>query len=244
MSEPLQHDDVFFHIPDLSFGPPENVLTPTHSTDSLKIISDLPDVESSESGDIWLLTEDNLAKSAEYQSWDAFDSHSTKQPDSAYITEAGPLIFDSAVAEDYLGIGNTNHAVLDSNVYASSLMALGLGRSSVFFAWDDEKQAFGPTLPRMRVSGCTGDSLEGLVKTFLECGTSTRSLQRFVDNTYTKNQSPGRIALADAVSTLLAAIQASLSASAFRHSSFFSTLTLYTLLLRTHSPQSFRDEKR
>jgi hypothetical protein len=220
---------VFFNLPKLSFGPAENVSTRSYSTESFKAIPDLPEPESGESGDIWLLPEENPVKVASYQSWDGFDSHSTKAPITAYITEAGPSIFDTAVVadEDYLRIGNTGHAILDSKVYASSLLTLGLGRSSILFAWDEEKQTFGPSLPKMRVSGCTGDLLEGPLNTFLACGNITRSLQSFVNKSYTENQSPGRIALADAVSTLLTTIQARLSASASTHNTILQLQALF-----------------
>ncbi len=88
----------------------------------------------------------------------------------------------------------------------------------MFFTWDDGKGVFEPELPKMRMSGYVGSTLDKLVLTFLECGNITRSLQTFIHKTYSKTTSPGRIALADAVSTLLATIQSTLSASATFHS--------------------------
>jgi len=171
---------------------------------------------------------------ANYPSWDAFENEKLKELHTPYIIEAGPSAFDTAVAakEDYLRIGNTEHIVVDTKVYTSSILALGLGRSSVLFTWDEEKQSFVAALPKLRISGYSEQSLHGILITFFDCGNITRTLRTFVEKTYTTSTSPGRIALADAVSTLLATVQSQLSISASTRQSI---LQLQSLFQPAHS---------
>jgi hypothetical protein len=187
-----QYDDPFFGIPDLSFGPVDNISTPSHSTRSSKPTPEAEKQEKGDESDIWLMPEEIPVKVANYQSWDTFDHNNFEEGHTPYITEAGASIFDTAVAaeDDYLRIGTTDYIVVDTNVYTSSVLALGLGRSSVLFSWEDEKQCFGPAHPKARISGYTGEMLDDLLAIFYECGNITRSLQTFVDKTYAKNTSP------------------------------------------------------
>jgi hypothetical protein len=168
-------------------------------------------------------------KTANYQTWDEFDNERTKEPPTAYITEAGPRLFNNAIAADYdpLHVGNTGNPVVEPKLYASSVLALGLGRSSVFFGWDEEKQSFTPTLSGMRISGHTTESLDGLLAVFKDCGNTIKFLQNFVDKVYFKSTSPGRIALAEAVSTLLTTIQTRLSESASSRKSLLQVQALF-----------------
>lgn len=221
-------DDVFFSIPDLSFGFADGTKTPTHSTTSGRETPQ-PVNEQDEEVDIWALLQEPAIKAANYQSWDGFEKQKSEQYNTPYITEAGPAIFDTALTanEDYLKVGNTEYLVVDAKIYTKSLLALGLGRSSVFFCWDEEKKSFVPALSNIRISGYTGDTLGGLLSIFMECGNITRSLQSFVDKTYTINASPGRIALADSVSSLLATIQSSLSISAASQNSVLQLQALF-----------------
>ncbi|RDL33777.1 Spindle pole body component [Venustampulla echinocandica] len=234
--EPIENgnDHVFFSIPDMPFGP----------TQSAPITIDAPDAhpdpaedstnEEIEAGDIWLLSHDNPVGKPNYQSWDAFENPAFKDCHSAYISESGPATFDAALAakEDFLHVDNAGHVVLDTKTYVSALLNLGLGRSSVLFTWNEQKQFFSPSFQEMRISGYTGNSLDHLLTTFMECGSTTRSLQAFVNKSYIQNTSPCRIALADAVSTLLATIQARLSASTSMHNSI---LQLQALFQPAHS---------
>lgn len=100
------------------------------------------------------------------------------------------------------------------------------------FAWDEEKRTFIPAFSNMRVSGLTGESMVALASMFIECGILTRSLQEFVHHAYSRDVSPGRVALADTVTTLLSTIQARLSSSSSMRHSF---LQLQGLFTPTHS---------
>ncbi|KAH8659296.1 Spc98 family-domain-containing protein [Tricladium varicosporioides] len=227
-----QSEDEFFSIPDLSFGTSESIPTPTDSNDS-HLEVDAPQ-EAVQENDIWLLAHEFPLAEPNYQSWDSFENTKHDERQTPYVTETGPATFDIVVAADgdFLRLGNTDHIVLEKNIYASSVLALGLGRSSALFAWDEAKRSFCLVHPEIRISGYTGTSLDDFLRIFLECGNITRTLQTFVDDSYIKNVTPGRVALADSVSTLLATIQSHLSASTSMHNSI---LQLQALFLPAHS---------
>ncbi|KAG4414086.1 hypothetical protein IFR04_012787 [Cadophora malorum] len=229
-----KEDDGFFSIPDLPFDLAKPVATPIQTGDSVKESFQTLTAEGSDEVDIWTLPDEVPTKTAKYQTWEGFEKQKDENYSTPYLAEAGPSVLDAVIAsrEDSLHIKNTEHLVVDSKTYASSLLSLGLGRSSVFFSWEERKQSFVPTLSLMRISGYTGDSLGGLSTMFMDCGNITRSLQHFVEKAYASEKSPGRIALADAVSTLLATIQSRLSASATGYSSI---LQLQSLFQPAHS---------
>lgn len=207
-----QLDDGFFGLPDLSFGALGDVSTPSTSTEPSHVKEDSQkgDVQEEE---IWMHFKDEPLKGPSYLSWDAFEDQMYEEPYTSYITEAGPGIFDAALADesDVFQIGNTKHLIIKSNIYAVSLLALGLGRSSVLFKWDDEKKCFVKLLDPIRIPGCTGETIDGVLARFMSCGNMTRALESFVDRTYRNYKSPGRIAMAEAVSTLLSTLQTRLS---------------------------------
>ena len=220
------NNNVFFSIPDLPFQTPEAILRPSPRP-SLKLVSEQLE-EVNDIDDIWLLPEDPPLSVAHYQSWDSFDDVKCRELHATYITDAGASVFDAAVSakRDYLHVGNTGDAVIGTKVYAAALLALGLGRNSVLFQWDEEK-SFVSTFSRVRVPGYTVESLERLSSVFIDCGIMTKSLQTFVQKAYMRNDSPGRIALADAVSNLLTAIQLQLSESASEHRSILQLQVLF-----------------
>ena len=224
-----QPEDGFFSIPDLSFGPAEDIPTPTQSISSHNELVNRQQNEVNVDREVWVLPDEIPLATTNYQSWDAFENERFKELHTPYITEAGPSSFDTAFAakENFLRIGGADNIVVEAKAYSSSVLALGLGRSSVFFTWDEEKQSFVPAVTKLRISGYSGDSLNGLLRTFFDCGNITRILQAFVEKTYSGNTSPGRIALADAVSTLLATIQSRLSVSASTHQSILQLQSLF-----------------
>ncbi|PBP17174.1 Spc97/Spc98 family protein [Diplocarpon rosae] len=233
--EQLHYEDAFFNIPDLSFGSAaaSRVATPIPWRISPEDSCPAEQVKEEET-DIWLLPSENSIPTANYQTWEGFEKQRIEECHTPYLAEAGPSILDTVIAarEDFLRIKNTEYVVIDSKKYASSLLALGLGRSSIFFTWNDKKRSFTPTISLMRVSGYTGNSLDGLLTMFMDCGNITRYLQDFVDKAYYSTKSPSRAALAHAVSTLLATIQSRLSASAAEHNSI---LQLQALFRPAHS---------
>ncbi|KAK0102807.1 hypothetical protein ONS95_000994 [Cadophora gregata] len=230
----LQEENVFFSIPDLPFDLAKPVPTPGRTTDVVKESISAVDCKGDEDADVWILPNETPIKIVNHQTWEGFERQKDEILCTSYLAEAGPSVLDTVIAsrEDSLRIKNTEHLVVDSKIYASSLLALGLGRSSVLFSWDERGQSFVPARSFMRISGYAGDSLESLSIIFMECGNITRSLQKFVETTYASEKSSGRIALADGVSTLLATIQSRLSASAVGYSSI---LQLQALFRPAHS---------
>jgi hypothetical protein len=184
--------------------------------------------------DIWLLPEEAPLHEANFKSWDAFEDRHIEERKSPYITEIGRASFDAALADeqDPLKSNNSQHVVVDTKVYTASLLALGLGRSSIFFDWHEDEQTFRPAISGMRISGLTGESMDDLLIMFMDCGNITKSLQTFIHQSYTESVSPSRVALADAISTLLATIQAHLSANTSIQNSI---LQLQSLFQPAHS---------
>lgn len=86
----------------------------------------------------------------------------------------------------------------------------------MLFSWNDDKACFVPTMPYLKISGFSGESLGGISKACHECGDTTRYLRSYVDKTYTSHACQSRIALANAVDMLLFTIQAELGVRAQR----------------------------
>ncbi|KAG9241188.1 Spc98 family-domain-containing protein [Calycina marina] len=220
------HDNSFFRIPDFNDGLSESLSTPESPTRS----DDHDHVAHKEDDyDIWLLPIDTPVVTANFQSWDSFDDFRPKNASISYITEAGADIFDAAIEspQDDLNLKNSDCSTIDARQFAASIFALGLGRSSVLFTWNAEKLTFKPTLARMRITGRTVESVHSVSAIFLECGNVTKSLQLFVEKTYSERQSPSQIALAEAVSTLLSTIQSCIGRSASRGRSVLQLQTMF-----------------
>jgi hypothetical protein len=205
-------NDGFFAIPDLPFSLPEDVPKPSKPADPTDSAQDIPDTQEEAAAtdpDIWAVGLEPIVSSAKYQSWDVFEEVDFVEPPTAYITEAGPDIFDCALAdkEDILGLGNSKYELVDTEAFMASLKALGQGRDSILYRWDAEKESFTASLEDVRISGCTGDSVEGLQASFMQYGNTTKHLRGFVSQTYSNHKSSGRIALADAISALLNSLQ-------------------------------------
>ncbi|CAD6501214.1 BgTH12-01468 [Blumeria graminis f. sp. triticale] len=179
--------------------------------------------------DIWLCPGEFSPKYPIHQTWDEYGERRSGRIPNPYITEAGATIFDAAITDpdDRLGFANDEFIVINRRKFVQSLLALGLGRSSVLFLWDEERHSFTQTAPRLRTSGLTGDILIEVLTIFIECGNITKSLRKYVDKCYNEETSPARIALADSVLTLLKTIQLHLKDTAFQRLSIIQLKTLF-----------------
>ncbi|KFZ13617.1 hypothetical protein V501_03608, partial [Pseudogymnoascus sp. VKM F-4519 (FW-2642)] len=219
----------FFALPDFPFENPEPSII---STSTPPPLSERGEEINNEGGDgyidIWSFAPEEELKSANYLTWDAFDEQREEAPQACYVSEGGPQLFDAAVADDTnpLQIDNQDAVVVSGSTYASSLLALGLGRDSVLFTWNEETKDFESTLKSVRTSGCTTELTHDVTALFLHCGNTTKALRAFTGKTYNKHRSPGRIALADAISTVLSTLQSHLNIPA---SSLQSILKLQSL---------------
>ncbi|KAI3533766.1 Spc97/Spc98 family protein [Colletotrichum filicis] len=101
--------------------------------------------------------------------------------------------------------------VVEAGTYCNALLALALGRDSVFFSWQDEHEAFKPALPQIRIPAYSGKAVQEVQRSCLKCGNTYRQLRKFVDSTYLKNPTPCRVALASAVDKALLVIQSSVA---------------------------------
>jgi hypothetical protein len=214
VAEQTNEDNGFWTLPDLSvsaFDDPKTPLTSDGSVVGKELVLHFePEV------DIWALAKEQPLKCSNYLSWNAFEDQIYDVPQTCYISEAGKDVFDAALATDssLLDINNNDSIVIDASTFSAALLALGLGRSSIFFTWNDEKLSFEPVSKSVRISGYTTQMTEGAIKIFKACGNFTRCLQDFGDKSYMRGQSPGWIALADATLTVLKTLQSHLNVPA------------------------------
>ncbi|ORY64888.1 Spc98 family-domain-containing protein [Pseudomassariella vexata] len=184
--------------------------------------------------DAWISNEATPNVRAEFKSWDGFTMLDTPPAPALFATEAGATIYDAVLSspQDPLKIQNSDHNAIEADPYTASLLALALGRASIFFVWDRERSSFTPDLNQMRVSGYSADVLQGLQNLCITCGNITRFLSAMVWITYKTHPSPGRIALAKAVDILLVAIQTKLGSHA---RTIRSLLQLQSMIQPVHS---------
>ncbi|KAI1002420.1 hypothetical protein K3495_g5783 [Podosphaera aphanis] len=222
------HDQNIFQLPRLSFESLDPSSQPTQITDVSESTHTTGNDEA-DHDDIWLSSEEIQRRTISHYTWNGFYNSDDEFVTTPYITEAGSAIFDAAISapEDYLGIANDDCFVVHFKVYFSSLLALGFGRSSVLFTWNDEEHTFIQVIPRLRIPGYTADALVGVMAMFMECGMITKSLQKYIDKTYSGETSPGRVALADSVSILLRTIQTQLGEPASKEMSLIKLQILF-----------------
>ncbi|KAI0198943.1 hypothetical protein F4808DRAFT_434328 [Astrocystis sublimbata] len=200
----------FFTIPDALALPdlnghaedddPSQISEPLHNTS-------LPDLDIIDG--LWHKGDDQPAANAECKTWEAFSFPDIPQAAPLFITEAGPLLYDAALNDEHdpLRLGSTGHLVIQSNPYLAALLALTLGRGSVFFEWDAKKGSFVPAEGNMRISGYSTEIIQGLQDSCLKSGTTTRFLSSYVQLAYRARPIASKVALAKAVDVLLLAIQ-------------------------------------
>ncbi|KAI9816212.1 MAG: hypothetical protein M1827_001813 [Pycnora praestabilis] len=204
-------------LPDLSsfeFGTLENLNTPDDSSGLSEVEqhdhSDLDD------GDIWRFSGADLEarKDPHLHSWDRFLNSDSREPRTTYISEAGPQAFDAALELQARNNVSEHSAgdVLQSRIFITCLLNLGLGWSSVLFKYDERKGTFFPIVDGARVSGYTSGSIQSVVDRFVETGNHMRELRAFTDKTYSsRNSTQALIALADAISIITSTLETRLS---------------------------------
>lgn len=163
--------------------------------------------------DLWNLALDlwPANKDVHYYTWEAFQTGGYEEPVSAYISERGDNVFDAAIQVQAESSGRSAGTPVRSEVFLESLYALGLGRSSILFTFDDKKKIFIPNLEELRMTGCSLETSESLINKLLQCGTMTRRLKSYVDRTFALNTFASRVAFATAISTILSALESQLS---------------------------------
>ncbi|KAK1995501.1 Spc97/Spc98 family protein [Colletotrichum falcatum] len=190
--------------------------------------------EDVETDDFWLSLEKPARNNPEYKTWENFESRDALSTNPLFISEAGPGAFDALIAlgDDPLRLGGADFTVVETGPYCNALMALALGRESVFFSWENEAESFKPALPQMRISAYSGKTVQEVQRSCLKCGNTYRRLRKFVDFTYLKSPTPCRVALASAVDKALLVIQSSI---ALHHQNPQSILQVQSLVVHTYT---------
>ncbi|KAF2502619.1 hypothetical protein BU16DRAFT_449318 [Lophium mytilinum] len=197
--------DQALRLPDLEtfqFGPLPDPSIPDESTTQ-------PDTElQEEEEDIWKIAFDlgPADKDIAFYTWESFENPERSEPRSAYISESSTDAFDAALQELPQEDGGRKGAgrVVKPNVLLKSLVNLGLGRSSVLFTFGEDPNRCIQALGDGRIPGCSLISSQNFIRRFLTNGTTFRQLRSFMEHTYTSSDAlPARVALANAVSTIL-----------------------------------------
>ena len=206
-------------LPDLNdfrYGPLEPIEQPDSTVVSAVGEQELAHSTSTdEEDDIWslALSLDHTSNAPKYSSWEVFQSAEQVATLPAYISERDDNVFNAAIDAQAESNGSAGGVPIQSDILLDSLFALGLGRSSVLFNFDEKKKTFIAKIQNIRMSGCSVEASESLISKILQCGTMTRRLRSYVDRTYTINAYAGRIALANSISAILSAMECQLSYS-------------------------------
>ena len=202
--------DNLFMLPDLTADEDgDTILANTPSLTDESIAKD-------EEGDcnMWELAAAEKVKAPKLLTWQAFEAQLEAPAKTCYISEAPLAAFDIAITQpDLLGINNSDTTLVGTDVYATSLLSLGLGRTSIFFTYDEMSKKFTSTLGNIRLSGFSTETIASVTNTFLECGNYTKEIENFAKKVYKSgpNSTPARIALAETLSSAVETIQSYLT---------------------------------
>ncbi|MBE3047963.1 hypothetical protein IMZ48_36725, partial [Candidatus Bathyarchaeota archaeon] len=187
------------HEPDQRDEPPTE-----ESSDSDALFSE----DADSVADPWLLYQPE-EKVPGYKTWDTFNVPDAARPEALCITEAGAAVYDALLCEneDSLNIKNTGHVVVDTKAYMAALLAVAVGRESVFFGYDAGSKSLKPVLPKFRISGYSAEVLRGVQDMSTGCGSMFRRLRKLGESTYAKHATPARVALASALDAVLDVIE-------------------------------------
>ena len=212
--DPLAVDnDGFFRQPILESQPdsksgPKDEPTTEESSDSDALFSD----DADSTFDPWIHYQ-QPEKVPGYRTWDTFNVPDASRPEALCITEAGATVYDALLGEgeDFLNLKNVDNVIVDAKAYMASLLAMVVGRESVFFGYDGSSKALKPILPKIRIPGHSADVLRGIQDMSSACGGMFRRLRGLVNSTYAKHATPTRVALASALDAVLDVIEGSVA---------------------------------
>lgn len=131
--------------------------------------------------DVWTLdlTRSGQENESRLRTWEAFEKRqSDTSKGRGYLSEAGPQASDVALSHtptrQHVGEG-----VLPQDVMLRALSHLVLGRSSIFFQWDETKERFTSTLPNVPISGNSRLCCDSYWQRVIEFGSSQRNLRTY-----------------------------------------------------------------
>lgn len=153
---------------------------------------------------------------AKIQSWEAFYDKNFQELRTVYISEAGPQVFDAALAvktehdstgKRYRDVGR----VVQSGPLLNSFLQLGLGRESILYRYSEDRRSFRPNLEDVRMSGYSPEVFDSLSTSFIKHGNNARQLRSFIDETQVLGTAPpALVALTGCFSSILRSIQVQL----------------------------------
>ena len=208
LSQPEEDHNCFFKLPSFADVSTQrrSVDLPVPSTDSPEETSTSDDRDAL---DLWADLGDPEASEPTHKTWDGFLSGEHPTGNFLYLTEAGPAAYDALLSwdTDPLDLKNAPVPMVDAKVYFSSLLALAVGRESVFFVKSEDGRSLQPSLPSVRLSGYSANAVKGLGNRCLECGETFLALSAFVHQSYTKSSGRCTIALSSALGQILIILQ-------------------------------------
>ena len=152
--------------------------------------------------------------STNFKSWETFYDKPFQEPKTAFLSEAGPHVFDAAVvksAEDETSatVAFTSGHVIQSEALLSSLVQLALARESILYHYVEEERSFRPRKENVRMSGYSLETFGSLTVSFINHGNRLRTLQDFINETQqTSRPSAALVALAGAFLPILSSLEA------------------------------------
>jgi hypothetical protein len=163
--------------------------------------------------DLWLLALDTAFPDApRLLTWEAFNAPDTCLTPSPYLSERGPELFDAAIRKYFPG---RHGPVASPDVGLKALFELGLGRSSLIFAFDEKKKTFKPVKDGLTMSGYSPAAFGDISRDMMDCGLAIRKLRRFSERTYANGSFPASVAFATAISTILSSLELNLGTTWF-----------------------------
>ena len=157
--------------------------------------------------DFWTLNfDDSLESSApQLRTWEAFEKKPVPFAErTAYLSEVGPAAFDAVLDPQHKSeLGG----VLPQDVSLRALCNLALGRSSIFFQWNDKEQRFSQTLEDVPTAGLSLQCSHGFAAQVMQYGSSYRTLQHFNESRWqVESASAAVTALKRSIASVLDAI--------------------------------------
>jgi hypothetical protein len=169
-------------------------------------------VEPDDDDDIWLrILDAPIPDPPRLLTWEAFNAPDTCLTLSPYLSERGPELFNAAMRK----YGGGHGPVASPDVGLKALFELGLGRSSLIFAFDEKKKTFKPVQSGLTMSGYSPAVFEDISQDMMDCGLAIRKLRRFSERTYANGSFPASVAFATAISAILSSLELNLGTSWF-----------------------------
>ena len=215
--------DGFFRLPPLTAETPREPPPPPREPEPAQTAAD--DAASRQEpldDDVWMACDGDATGNPGIRSWEAFDAGRVMSHRPMLLSEAGAGAYDALLsrAADPLQLGNTDVPTVQAAAYFSSLLALALGRDSIFFTKDETSGTFKPALPKMRISGYSQQALQGIEGQAHWCGATFVQLKAFIGSAYHALSSRCGVALASSMTQVLQAVEQRVAVDGGRPRSF------------------------